>query len=152
MVCQIGYSRLSHSHPAAAPFVCRNRRKSGVFAYGRGARFPSHGTVRAYGYEEDDLAAAPPAPPADFAEPPSGPAVDALAAETAALETAAAPDLAACLADLGTRVDSAPDLASLQSALLAAYGGLDTDRLTRLMAAAFALAELKGLADVAEGQ
>ena len=135
MVCQIGYSRLSHSHPAAAPFVCRNRRKSGVFAYGRGARFPSHGTVRAYGYEEDDLAAAPPAPPADFAEPPSGPAVDALAAETAALETAAA-----------------PDLASLQSALLAAYGGLDTDRLTRLMAAAFALAELKGLADVAEGQ
>ena len=51
-----------------------------------------------------------------------------------------------------TLVDSAPDLASLQSALLAAYGGLDTDRLTRLMAAAFALAELKGLADVAEGQ
>ncbi len=45
-------------------------------------------------------------------------------------------------------VDAAPDLTSLQDALLNAYGDLDTNELTRLMSAAFALAELRGMVSV----
>ena len=45
-------------------------------------------------------------------------------------------------------VDAAEDLGELQTALLDAYGDLNTAELTRLMAAAFALAELKGMAAV----
>lgn len=52
------------------------------------------------------------------------------------------------IASIGDQVASARDLSSLQNALLAAYGHLDTERLTEIMAAAFALAELKGMADV----
>jgi phage gp29-like protein len=47
-------------------------------------------------------------------------------------------------------VGAANDLPSLQSALLNAYGDLDTAQLSALMAAAFALAELKGMATVIE--
>lgn len=47
-------------------------------------------------------------------------------------------------------VEGAPDLPSLQRALVECYGGLGAEELTRLMAAAFALAELKGM-DEARG-
>lgn len=49
-------------------------------------------------------------------------------------------------------VDSAEDLTTLQKDLTAAYGDLPTDELVRVMAAGFALAELKGMADVSDGR
>ena len=52
------------------------------------------------------------------------------------------------IAALGDLVAAAPDLPTLQERLLAAYGGLDTRRLREIMAAAFQLAELRGIADV----
>ena len=52
------------------------------------------------------------------------------------------------IASIGDMVAAARDLPSLQRALLASYGNLDTDRLAEIMAAAFALAELKGMAEV----
>ena len=49
-------------------------------------------------------------------------------------------------------VDGAEDLTKLQQDLTAAYGDLPTDELVRVMAAGFALAELKGMADVSNGR
>jgi hypothetical protein len=49
-------------------------------------------------------------------------------------------------------VDGAEDLTTLQKDLTAAYGDLPTDELVRVMAAGFALAELKGMADVSDGR
>lgn len=74
-----------------------------------------------------------------------------MAAETALLAQAAAPAWGALIEQLGRLVEAAEDAQALQRALVDAYGGLDTAELTRLMAAAYALAELKGLADVAAG-
>jgi phage gp29-like protein len=47
-------------------------------------------------------------------------------------------------------VERAGSLAELQRALTEAYGGLDSDQLVRVMAAALALAELRGMADVVD--
>lgn len=49
-------------------------------------------------------------------------------------------------------VDGAEDLTALQQDLTDAYGDLPTDELVRVMAAGFALAELKGMADVNDGR
>lgn len=49
-------------------------------------------------------------------------------------------------------VDDAADMAVLTQQLTEAYGDLPTDELTRVMAAGFALAELKGIADVNDGR
>ena len=49
---------------------------------------------------------------------------------------------------LQAMVEAAPDLDTLQATLLSAYAQRDTEELTRIMAAAFALAELQGMADV----
>ncbi len=68
-------------------------------------------------------------------------------ADALLLESAAAPDLSAIIGRIQALVNEAPDLPALQARLLDAYGDLDTGRLTRIMAAAFALAELKGMAD-----
>ena len=129
-----------------------------------GARFTKSFWVSSYGYQETDLAdsatpAAAPLLPAGgtlaspavaFAqgvlgalasEPP-----DPTAAEQDALAAAAAPAWGTLVDQVGALVAAAPDLASLQRTLTNAYGGLDTGRLTQLMTAAFALAELKGIA------
>jgi len=45
-------------------------------------------------------------------------------------------------------VDSATSVTDLQQAIVQAYGNLESDELVKLMAAAMALAELKGLDDV----
>lgn len=47
-------------------------------------------------------------------------------------------------------VDGASDLQSLQKEIVSAFGDLDSADLVNVMAAAFALAELKGMADVAD--
>ena len=56
------------------------------------------------------------------------------------------------LASVKQLVDDATDLTALQASLTAMYGSLPTDELVRIMAAGFALAELKGMADVSDGQ
>jgi phage gp29-like protein len=124
-----------------------------------GVKFTNRYWVRSYGYKEDDLqpeagTTPPPAPAqlagggvASFAEPAvpaAGP--DPLAADVATLTTAAAPAWATLVDQVQSVVMRAGTLAEAQQALLAAYGHLPTDELTRLMAAAFALAELKGMA------
>lgn len=127
-----------------------------------GARFTRSYWMRQYGYLETDLAeAAAPLPPA--AEGGAGgageraafaagdDAQDPVAAETAALAAAAQPEWDAVLGALRRLVAAAADADALQRALLDAYGGLDTADLTRIMAAAFALAELKGMAEAGSG-
>lgn len=131
--------------------------------YDAGARFTKSFWVSSYGYQETDLAdsaapvpapvlpgAAPASPALAFAqgvlgalasEPP-----DPTAAEQAALAAAAAPAWGTLVDQVGALVAAAPDLVTLQRTLTDAYGGLDTDRLTQLMSAAFALAELRGIA------
>lgn len=135
--------------------------------YDAGARFTNAYWMRAYGYQEGDLAEPAVEPPAaGIAPSPPGrgrgegaaafaeaalAAADATddptAAEQAALEQAAAPAWDAIAAQVQAIVERAPDLAAAQRAITAAYGALDDGDLVKLMAAAFALAELKGIAD-----
>lgn len=68
--------------------------------------------------------------------------------DASALSASAASYSLALINNLHALVEKATSLESLQAALVAAYGDLDTQDLTHLMAAAFALAELKGMADV----
>lgn len=74
--------------------------------------------------------------------------LDPTAREQAQLASAAAPAWAGMVDQVGALVAAAPDLATLQRTLTNAYGGLDTDALTELMTAAFALAHLKGMVAV----
>ena len=141
--------------------------------YDAGARFTNAYWTRAYGYQEGDLAepAAPPVPAggagpgftlaapdattADAGAPGAGspafaepaPVVDPLRRETDALMAATAPQWAAMVDDIQTLVDGATNVADLQRAITDAYGGLDASQLVKLMAAAMALAELKGMDD-----
>ena len=77
------------------------------------------------------------------ADPP-----DPTQAEQDALALAAAPAWGGLVDQVGALVQAAPDLATLQRQLTDVYGGLDTAELVKLMGAAFALAELKGMAAV----
>lgn len=52
------------------------------------------------------------------------------------------------LLKISTMVEQSGNLTSLQQQLTASYGGLDSEELMRVMAAGFALAELKGMAAV----
>lgn len=127
-----------------------------------GARFTNAYWVESYGYDEAHLLPQGPAaaggqplpgqplPAAEFAEAALADPGDPTAAELARLEAAAAPAWDRLIDQVRAIVDRAADFAELQSALVAAYGALDSAELTRLMAAAFALAELKGM-DAARG-
>lgn len=120
--------------------------------YEAGARFSNAYFERAYGYQAGDLlprtapVATPTANPtpafAENAQPsdPVQPVVQALLAH-------GAPLWRGVLAQVQTLVDQAPDVLSLQRSLTQAYGGLETEQLVKLMAAALALAELKGMDD-----
>ena len=134
-----------------------------------GARFTPAYWMRAYGYQPGDIEArtAPPpqeagqpvapvpAPAVAFAEaalaaatPPADPATeltDQLAADATARQT-----WGAMVEQVQALVERAGSLAELQRALTEAYGGLDSDQLVRVMAAALALAELRGMADVVD--
>ena len=72
---------------------------------------------------------------------------DALATQLASTAQPLVDDL---IAGLGNMINTAADLPSLQSALVNAYGDLDTADLARLMEAAFLLAELSGMDAVRE--
>lgn len=128
-----------------------------------GANFSNTYWVRAYGYQEGDLqpqtSATPPALPtsagaggaaafAEAARAASADAADPTAGITSQLGTATAPVWQELLRQVEAMVQQAGSLDELQGTLTAAYGGMDTTDLTRLMGAAFALAELKGMADV----
>lgn len=120
--------------------------------YDAGARYTNVYFKRAYGYQDGDLVEAgasaagtlPPAP-VSFADAALSASHDPLQAHTDALTAAGAPEWAALVAQIQTLVDEAPSLGALQKTLTQAYGGLDSDQLVKLMAAALALAELKGM-------
>lgn len=133
--------------------------------YDAGARFTNTFWMRNYGYQASDLAnpAAPPAPAGAAPGAPSAATAVAFAASAAAaalasaaadptaleqdaLATAAAPAWGLLVDQVQAFVDQAVDLAGLQTTLASVYGGLPTEQLVKLMAAAFALAELKGIA------
>lgn len=139
-------------------------------AYDAGARFHRSYWMRSYGYQDSDLAAeaaampaAPPggaagaAPALAFAQAAvsaaqagADPTADPTASTTNRLTSASAPVWAELVGQLEALVQAAPDAPTLQRALTQAYGGLPTDELVKLMAAAFALAELQGI-DAARG-
>ena len=127
--------------------------------YEAGARFTNAYFERAYGYEVGDLveaaaAAAPVVPPigkkaalpapANFAEGQADPTQ----AETDALMAEATPQWASMAETLQVLVDQASTLPELQQSMVQAFGDLDSTELVKLMAAAMALAELKGMDDV----
>ena len=127
--------------------------------YDAGARFTNAYFERAYGYEVGDLveaaaAAAPVVPaigkkaalpaPANFAEGQPDPTQ----AETDALMAEATPQWSNLADQLQALVDQASTLPELQQSMVQAFGDLDSTELVKLMAAAMALAELKGMDDV----
>ena len=73
---------------------------------------------------------------------------DPLAGETATLSQATTSPWAGMLDQIRQLVDAAPNMAALQARLMDSYGSLPVQQLTKVMASAFALAELKGMADV----
>lgn len=86
-------------------------------------------------------------PAADPVRPADGPtaAVDALA-------TVTAPAWSALIDSVKAMVDQATDLTALQRDMVATFGGAAPDAMVDLMAAAFALAALKGISDVQDGE
>lgn len=125
--------------------------------YEAGARFTNAYWERTYGYQAGDLAASAPA-----ATPAPAPGVPAVAfaegdaglrspvqAELQTLERAGVDGWGALVAQIGDLVAKASSLEALQQALLQGYGALDEAELVHVMEAAYALAQLKGLDDVA---
>ncbi len=118
-----------------------------------GARFTNAYWQRAYGYQAGDLAEPATALPGAPGAPvnPAGPAfaegepLDPLQTDTDTLALGADSAWAQMLGTLQTLVARAGSTAQLQQALLAAYGDLDSAELVKLMAAALALAELRGM-------
>jgi phage gp29-like protein len=135
--------------------------------YDAGARFTNAYWIRGYGYQEGDLQPDAPAPlpagtnfgnridqviarrnsdiaaPASFAEvTPS----DALSPDVATLMQVTAPAWGSMADQLQQLADAASSPQQLQQAMVQAFGDLDSAELVKLMAAAMALAELKGIA------
>jgi phage gp29-like protein len=125
-----------------------------------GARFTVAYWERAYGYQPGDLETGLPPPAVAVPGQPAPTAAAEFAESTLAavggdatrptdeLASAAAPAWQTIIDQVTALVERASDMPSLQRALTDAYGGLDSGQLVRVMAAAFALAELRGMADV----
>lgn len=77
---------------------------------------------------------------------------DPVETETEALAQSADLAWSAMLDRIQALVDQTADLTALQKAMVEQFGGKPQDELVKLMAAAFALAELKGMSDVADGK
>ncbi len=119
-----------------------------------GANFTNAYFMRAYGYQEGDLKPEGTAPPAAavvapgaaaFAEPGQAAAIDPTQQQTDALVQGTASTWTAMVDQLQGLVDKATNVAQLQKSIALAYGDLDSSELVKLMAAAMALAELKGM-------
>lgn len=95
---------------------------------------------------------APSAKSASFAERPRPPARVPSPTEELDAALAVADDgvLAGWMAQVAALVQAADSPEALRDDLLQAYGGLPTDQLTQVLALAFAVAELQGMASVAE--
>ena len=92
-----------------------------------------------------------PIDPASFAAP-NDPGTAPPTTETNEVLASTAPVWSSMVEQLQALVENAGDVAQMQQALVEAYGHLDSSELIKLMAAAMALAELKGMAAVqAEG-
>lgn len=128
--------------------------------YDAGARFTNAYWKRGYGYQEGDLQPEPVAAPQAVAASPSviagaprnpspafseAPTANPLQAETDTLTRASVPLWSAMVDQLQTLVDGAESVAALQLSMVQAFGDLESAELVRLMAAALALAELKGM-------
>ena len=118
--------------------------------YDSGARFTNAYFMRAYGYQEGDLQTMGAAGPLvgtnpAFAEPGLAAGSNPTQTETDTLVNGTAPDWNGMADRLQVLVNKATSTAELQKVLVQAYGDLDSDALVKLMAAAMALAELKGL-------
>ncbi len=121
---------------------------------GMGFKMTIEGVKAKYG-EHWELAVAPPGgksnagdPGANFAEPAGGASadpVDPTKADTDELMQCCTPEWAAMVGKLQALVNDTADISQLQQAITQAYGGLDSEQLVKLMAAAMALAELKGI-------
>ena len=72
---------------------------------------------------------------------------DTIATQATRLSSDAAPIMADLIADIGKMVESATSIEALQTDLVNAYGNLDTEELTRIMALGFAAAELAGMVE-----
>lgn len=121
-----------------------------------GARYTNAYWMRGYGYQEGDLQPEPnsvsalgsdpnAAKAAAFAEPSSTTPPDPLEPDVARLMQATAPAWGGLADQLQMLVNKAQTPAQLQQAITQAYGDLDSAELVKLMAAAMALAELKGI-------
>lgn len=119
--------------------------------YEAGARFTNAYWMRGYGYQETDLQPQPATLPVNergvgasvaFVEAPSR---NPLQLQTDSLVRASAPHWAAWVEQLQALVEQASDVTNLQQSMVQAFGGLDNAELVKLMAAAMALAELKGM-------
>ncbi len=84
-----------------------------------------------------------PAPAADFADVEREDDTPAIQAARLTGDTAQA--MTDLIADIGKMVNSAASIEALQTDLVNAYGHLDTEELTRIMALGFAAAELAGM-------
>jgi phage gp29-like protein len=78
--------------------------------------------------------------------------INPTAAEEDALAAATAAHWDEMIATVKNMVDNATSMAALQQQLTDAYGSLPSEELVRIMSAGFALAELKGIADVNDGR
>ena len=141
-----------------------------------GARLTKAYFMRTYDLEEADIDDTPVAPvaPTGGLQPGANPAqpgvkgaaptpaqalafaesvsrgAEPVAAQTDALAQAGNQAVGAMVAKIQALVDQAGSMPDLQQAMLDAYGNLGADELAKVMAAAFALAELQGM-DSAEG-
>lgn len=77
---------------------------------------------------------------------------DPAGAATEQLVSAAAPAWSTLIDSVKSMVDQATDLTALQKNLVAAFAGQPQADLVKLMALAFALAEVKGMSDVQDGK
>lgn len=121
---------------------------------GMGFKMTIEGVKAKYG-EHWEEATTPPGgktkpgdPAASFAEPAvsaSADPIDPTRAETDAMMQSSAPEWTAMVDKLQALVDGAQDITQLQQVITQAYGDLDSEQLVKLMAAAMALAELKGM-------
>lgn len=125
-----------------------------------GARFTNQYWERAYGYQPGDLASD--APPAggnapgggerfavQFAERPAA-APSYAEAAVGTLARAAVPAWGTIMRHVRGIVDRAASMEDLRDKLLVAFADLPVDELGKVMALAFAAAELAGVADVAQ--
>jgi phage gp29-like protein len=121
-----------------------------------GARLTNAYWIRAYDFQEGDLADPAPGPPFEkggpgeispaFADPAPPATYTDRAADT--LGRTAAPAWEAILGQVRGMVAEAKSLRELADAIQAAFADLDTAELTRVMQLAFTAAELAGMSDV----